>query len=219
MRRPFAVAVTLALPQILAAPPATAQFYKDKTLTFLINYAPGGNADVEARVYQHHIKKFIPGAPSIIIQHQPGAGGINAINMLGLNVGSRPDGLTLGYFTFSPTPAVAEDPALRVKLSDFVAVGASRSWAVAYARKDTPPGLTRPADIAKAPKVFIGGYARPTLHDTRLRMTFELLGVPYTMVTGFQATAAVNKAMLQNEINVTGSSLPGYQTQAVPQLI
>ena len=36
------------------------------------------------------------------------------------------------------------------------------------------------ADIVKAPKVFIGGYSRPTLHDTRLRLTFDLLGVPYT---------------------------------------
>ncbi len=218
MRLTALAAAFLTVP-LAGATPVSAQFYKDKTLTLLINYGAGGNADVEARVYQIHLKKFIPGAPNIIIQHQPGAGGINAINMLGLNVGSKSDGMTLGYFTFSPTPWVSDDPSLRVKLTDFVAVGASRSWAVAYARKDTAPGLARPADIAKATKVFVGGYARPTLHDTRLRMTFELLNVPYTMVTGFQSTAVVNKAMLQNEINVSGSSLPGYQTQAVPQLI
>jgi hypothetical protein len=39
------------------------------------------------------------------------------------------------------------------------------------------------------------------------------------MVTGFPATAQVNKAMLQNEVNFTGSSLPGYQTQVIPQII
>ena len=218
MRSLSRAVVVLAAVAALALP-AAAQFYKDKTLTLFINYGPGGNADVEARVYQIHLRKYIPGNPSIILAHQPGAGGLNAINMLGLNVGTKPDGLTMGYFTFSPTPAVADDPALRVRMSDFVVVGASRSWAVAYARKDTPPGLASAADIVKAPKVFIGGYSRPTLHDTRLRLTFDLLGVPYTVVTGFPATAAVNKAMLQNEINVTGSSLPAYQTQAVPQLI
>lgn len=215
----FSRAIASLAALLALAAPASAQFYKDKTLTLFINYGPGGNADVEARVYQIHLRKYIPGNPSIILAHQPGAGGLNAINMLGLGVGSKADGLTMGYFTFSPTPAVADDPALRVKMSDFVVVGASRSWAVAYARKDTPPGLTTAADIVKAPKVFIGGYSRPTLHDTRLRLTFDLLGVPYTVVTGFPATAAIHKAMLQNEIQVTGSSLPAYQTQAVPQLI
>ena len=40
--------------------PVQAQFYKDKTLTLLINYGAGGNADIEARVFQQHLKKHIP---------------------------------------------------------------------------------------------------------------------------------------------------------------
>ena len=213
------VAFTCILVAIVASAPATAQFYKDKTLTLLVNYAAGGNSDLEARVFQHHLKKHIPGQPNIIIQNQPGAGGINAINMLGNNVGSRPDGLTLGYFTFSVPPVIADDPAMKTNVADFIAIGGTRSWAVAYARKDTAPGLKTPADIAKATKLFAGGYSRPTLHDTRLRLSLEVLGVPYGMVTGFQSSSALNKAMLQNEIQITASTLPGYQTQAVPQLI
>ena len=217
MRR---IAVSSVLLAALAAPlTATAQFYKDKTLTLLVNYAPGGNSDLEARVFQQYLKRYIPGTPNIVIQNQPGAGGVNAINMLGNNVGSRPDGLTVGYFTFSPTPVIADDPSMKTDVADFIAIGGTRSWAVAYARKDTPPGLTKASDIAKASKVFAGGYSRPTLHDTRIRLSLEILGVPYAMVTGFQSTSTLNKAMLQNEIQLTGSTLPGYQTQAVPQLI
>src|SRR5262249_10762129 len=62
-------------------------------------------------------------------------------------------------------------------------------------------------------------YAKGTSHDTRLRMALELFGLPYKMVTGFSGTGQINKAMLQNEINFTGSSLPGYQTQVIPQII
>ena len=204
---------------LIAATPASAQFYKDKTLTILINYAPGGNSDLEARVFQKYLPRLIPGAPSIIIQNQPGAGGLNAINMLGNNVGSRPDGLTVGYFTFSVPPVIADDPALKTNVADFIVIGGMRSWAVAYARKDTPPGLTKAADIVKATKVFVGGYSRPTLHDTRQRLALDVLGVPYTMVTGFQSSSLLNKAMLQGEIHMTSSTLPGYQTQALPQLI
>jgi tripartite-type tricarboxylate transporter receptor subunit TctC len=203
-----------------AANPAHAQFYKDKTVTLLINYGVGGNADTEARVYQHYLKKYIPGEPTVIIRNAPGAGGATAMNMLGLNIGSQPDGLTVGYFTTSATQSLVDDPVLKVKLYDFIIVAAARGWNMVYARKDiVPGGLKRAADVVKAQKVFMGGYAKGTSHDTRLRMVLEIMGLPYTVVTGFPGTAQINKAMLQNEVNFTGSSLPGYTTQVIPQII
>lgn len=201
------------------AAPAHAQFYKDKTLNLLVNYGAGGNADTEARVFQQFLRKYIPGEPSIVVQNAPGAGGINAMNMLGLNIGSKADGQTLGYFTFGPISSIAEDPALKIKVQDFAVVGATKSWALAYGRKDIAPGMQKPADLAKAKKVFLGGYSRTSLHDTRLRLSMEILGIPYQMVTGFQSTSAINKAMLQNELNFTSSTLPGYTTQVIPQVI
>ena len=89
----------LATAVVLVASPASAQFYKDKTLTLLVNYAAGGNADTEARVWQKHLGRHIAGNPNVIIRNLPGAGGANAMNQLGLGIAGRPDGLTLGYFT------------------------------------------------------------------------------------------------------------------------
>jgi tripartite-type tricarboxylate transporter receptor subunit TctC len=210
----------LAAVLLLAAGPASAQFYKNKILTMLVNYGVGGNADTEARVYQQYLPKYIPGNPTVIIRNAPGAGGATAMNLLGLNIGSQADGLTVGYFTTSATQSLVDDPSLKVKLYDFEVIIAARGWNLVYARKDiVPGGLARPADIVKAKSVFVGGYARGTSHDTRLRMVLEIMGLPYTMVTGFPSTAQVNKAMLQNEINFTDSSLPGYQTQVIPQII
>lgn len=208
----------LALAALLASP-AHAQFYKDKTLTLLINYGVGGNADTEARVYQRHLPKYIPGNPTIIIQNAPGAGGINAINMLGLGLGPKNDGFTMGYFTLSALESIVENPAFKVKLTEFAFAAAARGLNVTYGRKDIAPGMTKPSDIAKAKQVFIGGYARASSHDTRLRLAMEIMNVPYKLVTGFPATADINKAMLQNEVNFSGSSLPGYATQVLPQII
>jgi tripartite-type tricarboxylate transporter receptor subunit TctC len=205
---------------VLLAQPAAAQFYKDKTLTFLVNYGVAGNADTEARVYQRHLAKYIPGRPNIIVRNSPGAGGVAAINQLGLNIGSQPDGLTVGYFTMSATVLIVEDPVLKVKIGEFVPIVGSRGWNVVYARKDiVPGGYAKPADFARAKNIYAGGYSRASSHDTRLRLALEIMGLPYTMVTGFPGTAQVNKAMLQNEVNFTGSSLPGFQTQAMPQII
>ena len=199
--------------------PACAQFYKDKTLTLLINYGVGGNADTEARVYQRYLARYIPGTPNIIIQNAPGAGGINAINVLGLGLGPKNDGHTMGYFTLSALESIVENPAFKVKLVDFAFAAGARGWNVAYGRKDIAPGMTKPADIGKATKVYLGGYARASSHDTRLRLAMEIMNVPYQLVTGFPATADINKAMLQNEVNFSGSSLPGYATQVLPQII
>ena len=210
------LAAALALP----AAPALAQFYKDKTLTLLVNYGVGGNADTEARVYQQHLGKYIPGHPAIIIRNLPGAGGVTAMNQLGLNIGSQPDGLTLGYFTMSATVLITDDPVLKIKIDDLLPISASSGWNLAYARKDiVPGGYHAPADFSRARNVYAGGYSRASSHDTRLRLVLEVMNLPYHMVTGFPSTAQDNKAMLQNEINFTGSSLPGYQTQVIPQII
>src|SRR5262249_19342734 len=104
------------------------------------------------------------------------------------------------------------------RAEDYPPIGGATGWTVAYARKDTPPGLPKPADIAKATKIFFGGYSRSSAHDTRIRLALEVMNLPYQAVTGFPSVGDVNKAFQQNEINLTPSSLPGYQTQAAPNI-
>jgi tripartite-type tricarboxylate transporter receptor subunit TctC len=41
-----------------AAVAASAQEYKDKTLTFIVGYSPGGSFDLYARVIARHIGKY-----------------------------------------------------------------------------------------------------------------------------------------------------------------
>jgi tripartite-type tricarboxylate transporter receptor subunit TctC len=224
MKRCFpltAFLATLGAFAVCASPaPTAAQFFKGKTLTLMVNYGVGGNADTEARIYQRHLAKHIEGNPTIVVRDVPGAGGFKAMNMLGLNIGQPADGLTAGYFTTSALAPIIDDPNLQVKVYDFQVIGAARGLNIVFARKDiVPGGMTKPADLARAQNIQVGGYSHSTSHDTRLRLVLEVLGLPYNMVTGFPAMANINKAMLQNEVNFTGSSLPGYQTQVIPQLI
>ena len=86
----------------LAAAPdvASAQsdpFYKGKRLTLLINFAAGGPADIEGRLFARHFGKHIDGAPNIIVQNRDGAGGLVGTNYLG-ELGPR-DGTMAGYLT------------------------------------------------------------------------------------------------------------------------
>src|SRR5713101_7071922 len=77
--RSFAISllcgVALAL---LIARPATAQsveqFYRGRAVTMLVGTSPGGINDISARLAARHLSRFIPGAPSIVVQNNPGAG-------------------------------------------------------------------------------------------------------------------------------------------------
>ena len=66
-RRPEAAVMTrgvlVATAAILLATPASAQFYKGKTLTVMVNYGAGGNIDTEARVLARHLPRHIAGSP------------------------------------------------------------------------------------------------------------------------------------------------------------
>ena len=69
------------------------EFYKDKTITFIVGYSPGGIYDQYTRLIARHISKYIPGQPNTIVENMTGAGGIIAANHLYNR--AKPDGLTV----------------------------------------------------------------------------------------------------------------------------
>lgn len=73
---------------------ARAQDYKDKTLTTIVGYSPGGSFDLYARVLARYISRHLPGNPTRIVENMTGAGGMIAVNHLYNRV--KPDGLTIG---------------------------------------------------------------------------------------------------------------------------
>jgi len=74
--------------------PVSAQDYKDKTLTIIVGYSPGGSFDLYARMLARYIGRYLPGNPTRIVENMTGAGGIIAANHLYNRV--KPDGLTIG---------------------------------------------------------------------------------------------------------------------------
>lgn len=201
--------------------PAKAQdFYAGKTISILVNYGAGGNADTDARLLAKHWARHIPGHPTMIIQNAPGAGGLRAINVLGKKAGLDQSGLNVGFFTVNPVSPLVEDPALQISMThDLIPVGGTSGWTIAYGRTDIQPGLKRPDDIVKARRVFVGGYSKGSSHDARLKLALDVLGVEFTPVTGFPGQNDVLKAFMQNEVNLSASSLPAYLSLVVPNAI
>jgi tripartite-type tricarboxylate transporter receptor subunit TctC len=75
---------TLTLLTLTFAGPTAAQtaaeFYKGKTISIVMGTGPGGSYDLYARTIADHLGRLIPGNPTIVIEHMPGAGGVIAGN-------------------------------------------------------------------------------------------------------------------------------------------
>jgi tripartite-type tricarboxylate transporter receptor subunit TctC len=75
---------------------AVADFYRGKTVTMVVGFAPGGGYDISARLVTKHIGKHIPGSPSVIVDNRPGAGSLVAANLV--YKGLRADGTYIVTF-------------------------------------------------------------------------------------------------------------------------
>jgi tripartite-type tricarboxylate transporter receptor subunit TctC len=89
----YAMVLVIALAPRLAGAETVAEFYRGKTIT-LVDYSSGGGNDVLAHLVAAHIRKFIPGNPTVIVKSIVGAAGLQEANYL---YGAAPkDGTVFG---------------------------------------------------------------------------------------------------------------------------
>src|SRR5207244_9131470 len=50
------------------------QFYRGRTINFLVASAPGGVNDLTARLMSRHLGNHVPGNPGIVVQNMQAAG-------------------------------------------------------------------------------------------------------------------------------------------------
>ncbi len=192
-------------------------FYQGKNLTFLINFAAGGPTDIEGRIIARHLAKYIPGNPGLVVQNMPGAGGVTGINFLG--EAAKRDGLTMGYFTGPYNHQMMKSTTLRVDLMKVPYIASVASVTACYIRADVPPGIKKPTDIAKAERFRAGGLSFDSNKDLRFRLAFDILGVKYDYVTGYNSSNDARLALQRNEIQYHDENIPGYRGVVEPQLI
>src|SRR4051812_7960306 len=73
------------------------QFYRGKTINLIVPSAGGGIFELSSRLVGRHMSRFIPGNPNIVVQTQPGTGGIALANRFGS--GADKDGLTIAFMS------------------------------------------------------------------------------------------------------------------------
>jgi len=183
------------------ASPVMAQapdFYRGKTINFIIGYGPGGGVDTASRMIVRHFSRFIPGKPDMIPQNMEGAGGVVAGNYLGRR--ATGDGLTIGlpgrsWFVegMVKSPGVTFDP---VAFSYVGSTGVNNT--LLYVRGDL--NISTPEDLKKhLEKIPAAGIGAGTSTVTVPNMLSEY-GYPLRVVLGYNSSARSLLALEQGEV-------------------
>ena len=176
-----------------------ADFYAGKTLTMMVGFAPGGGVDTTARVVGQHLVRFIPGAPTLLVQNMEGAAGLVAMNYLSRRVAA--DGLTIAMPGRSwyvegalRSPGVAFDVD---KLSYIGSPGGVNS--ALYVR--TATGVHDLASLKAATKPLTFGTLGATTPTALVPALLATEGYPVKIISGYVSTARVLVALEQGEID------------------
>ncbi|MBI4291094.1 MAG: hypothetical protein HY661_06425 [Betaproteobacteria bacterium] len=196
---------------------ALAQQFAGQVVTMIVNYGAGGPTDIEARIVAKHLPKYLQGVSTVIVRNMGGGGGNIGVNALG--EASDRDKLSISFFTWDPIDQLLQNPNLRVRYSDLKFIAAFKMTTLLYIRRDTPPGISKPADIAKAP-LFKTGSLVPSSHGTvRQRFALDLLGVKYENIAGYKGLADVIMAVRRGDVQLSNISLPSWSVSVKPQLV
>jgi tripartite-type tricarboxylate transporter receptor subunit TctC len=187
-----------------------ADFYRGKTINFIIGYPAAGAPDVYARLVTRHLARYIPGGPTIIARNMAGAGSLLAANHL-FNNAVR-DGTILGMT--SPTIPLEEtlgSPQSKYNASQFNWIG----------RLATNPNITfinatshvKTINDAFEKIAILGATGRSSTNAVYPTVLNNVLGTKFKIVTGYQGTADVMLAMERGEVEGNSATLDGLTAQ------
>jgi tripartite-type tricarboxylate transporter receptor subunit TctC len=178
---------------------AQAPFYEGKAVTVLIG-AKTGSLEIAAQIVTHHLGKYLPGKPAVIVQHMPGAAHLLATNNV-FNV-AKPDGLTI--LAANPNVAIAQlskVEQVRFDVRKFQWLGSSGADGVALSVRSDLPYKTFD-ELKKADRELVAGTTGPgsNAHDFPLLLK-EFAGLKLKLVSGYPSNSDVLLAIERKEVD------------------
>ena len=175
-------------------------FYKDKTIRFIVGQAAGGGYDAYTRTIARYMGKYISGGPTTIVDNVTGAGSLVAANYLYNN--AKPDGLTIGNWNSALVFNQAMgDVNVKFDARKFGWIGApSKSVPVCLIMGFAGPKTMD--EIVKSGKTLRMGGTGPGSHSIDMPLMLnKMLGTKFTVVSGYQGTAQIKIALQRREVD------------------
>jgi len=194
-----AAVIALLAAQAPARAETVAEFYRGKTLTLYVGTGTGpGAVSAYPRALAPVIRKYIPGQPSVVVSHMPGAGGIKAASFID-HIGPQ-DGTAWGFITrgFLLAPLLKYQGA-NFEPTRFNWIG-SPSRTVSVGTVWNASTQVRTIQEAMQREVVVG--ATSAGQDTGIfpKALNRILGTKFKIVTGYSSVGEVDLAMVRGEI-------------------
>jgi tripartite-type tricarboxylate transporter receptor subunit TctC len=199
MLRPLVAVLALAT---LIGPARGEDFYRGKTIRVVVGSEVGGGYDLYARTFAAHLRRHVPGEPTILVQNMPGGGGLQSANWL-FNIAPK-DGLVIGliqrgvpFYPFFGDKNALFTPTQFNWLGSFASeVGSTTVWHTAKAQTM--------ADAFNS-SIVLGGSG-PNDSETYPHLMNNTIGTKFRIVSGYRANSTVLLAMERGEVEgLTGS--------------
>lgn len=182
-------ALGLGVGLVMLAGSAAAQegpdFFKGKTVNYIVATAPGGGYDTNGRLVAQFMQKHLPGS-TFVVQNMPGAGHLIGANFV---YASDPDGLTFGTFnTGLIYGQLAGNPGIKFDLAQMSWIGkVSSDPRVVVVSKDS--GINSYEDLVKLQepiKFASAGVGSASTIETT--MLVKALGLKIQVVSGYNGS-------------------------------
>jgi tripartite-type tricarboxylate transporter receptor subunit TctC len=186
------------------------EFYRGKTINFVIGYPTAGPPDIYARLVGRHMGKYIPGNPNIIARNMPGAGSLIAANHV-FNVAPK-DGTTFAL----TSPTIPLEETLGVPQAKFRAT--QFNWIGRLATNPNITFVTNTSPVKTIKDAFdkvaiLGATARSSTNAIYPFVLNNVLGTKFKVVTGYEGTAAVLLAIERGEVEGLSATYDGLKAQ------
>jgi tripartite-type tricarboxylate transporter receptor subunit TctC len=191
------------------------EFYAGKTITILVPAAPGGGADNTAQFHAPLLQQFIPGNPTIRIEHDTAGGGIAAGNRYFNQM--DPDGYTIFLSAFTTTiPWLVGESLVQYDVSQLTQLAAFPFSGMIMARADT--GITSVMDLPGKASTLVKGGVSPISTDIMGVLALEVLGVRGDIkeIWGYGGTGDHIKAFEAGETNLDATTNSVWNSRGVP---
>ena len=184
---------------------ATAQsvesFYRGRTIAMLVGTSPGGINDISARLVARHLSRFLPGNPTIVVQNNPGGGGLVTANRLYVN--SDKDGSVLAKLERAvPQLAIQGNSNAQFDPTKFTWLGSLSSYANdAYLMLVNANHPAKTVADLKITRAVLGADNAASSNLIFAVIAKEVVGLNVSVVRGYTGAAPLFLAMQRGELD------------------
>lgn len=197
MRAGAVAALLIAAPVAPGAAETAGEFYKGKSVAFIVASGAGGGYDLYARMIARHYPKYLAGNPGFVVQNMPGASGVRAMNYI-YNVAAK-DGSVIGMLpNFSSLAPFYKVNQAKFDSTKFNWIGSpSQEYSVFVLWHSVP--FNSVAD-AKGKEIILGSAGASGTGAFYARVLGEVFGLKFKLIQGYGGLGDALLAMERGEI-------------------